>query len=151
MDKDFIRKCSESSSSMAEAARKAGMPHMTFKRYAIELGVYSPNQAGKGTKRPLKSLEDILDNKVGMRPTNLKNRLFEEGYKERKCEKCPTGETWENEPLVLELHHKDGNPKNNRLENLQILCPNCHSQTRNFRSRNISKSKNSSLKLLMGM
>lgn len=39
-------------------------------------------------------------------------------------------------PITLEIHHIDGNRKNNSLDNLQILCPNCHSQTSNWRSRN---------------
>ena len=39
---------------------------------------------------------------------------------------------WNNKPIVLQLHHIDGNHNNNNLENLQLLCPNCHSQTENY-------------------
>ena len=42
---------------------------------------------------------------------------------------------WNGKYLVMELHHKDGNNKNSKLENLQILCPNCHSQTPTFRKQ----------------
>ena len=52
-----------------------------------------------------------------------------------ECEKCHISE-WMGQKLTLELHHIDGDHYNNSLENLQILCPNCHSQTPNFRSRN---------------
>jgi len=54
------------------------------------------------------------------------------------CELCNTSE-WLGSPITLEVHHIDGNNKNNELSNLQILCPNCHSQTDNYRAKNIKK------------
>lgn len=66
---------------------------------------------------------------------SLKLKLFKSGEKEKKCEKCQL-ENWNDLPIPLEMHHIDGNSLNNDLSNLQILCPNCHSQTKNFRSRN---------------
>ena len=54
------------------------------------------------------------------------------------CELCNTSE-WLGSPITLEIHHIDGNNKNNELSNLQILCPNCHSQTDNYRAKNIKK------------
>ena len=53
-----------------------------------------------------------------------------------KCEKCENTE-WLNQPIVLEVHHKDGDHLNNELENLELLCPNCHSLTENWRGKNI--------------
>ena len=54
-----------------------------------------------------------------------------------KCEKCGWGETNEfTGNIPLQVHHIDGDCKNNREENLQLLCPNCHSLTENFGSRN---------------
>ena len=63
--------------------------------------------------------------------TISKKRLFKEHIKENKCEICGITE-WNNKPIICQLHHKDGNHLNNNLENLQILCPNCHSQTDNY-------------------
>lgn len=57
---------------------------------------------------------------------NLKLKLLKEGIKENKCERCGLTE-WLGHPIPLELHHKDGNHYNNKLDNLEILCPNCHS------------------------
>jgi hypothetical protein len=67
---------------------------------------------------------------------NLKRRLLREGLKEPRCELCGIAE-WQGKPLSLALHHINGDGRDNRLENLQLLCPNCHSQTENFAGRNI--------------
>lgn len=66
---------------------------------------------------------------------NAKELVYRLGLKKNKCEKCGLSE-WQGEPLVCELHHINGDSTDNRIENLIILCPNCHSQTDNFRSRN---------------
>ena len=47
---------------------------------------------------------------------------------EEKCEICGIGE-WIGKPITMQIHHKDGNNKNNSIDNLQLLCPNCHAQT----------------------
>lgn len=58
-------------------------------------------------------------------------RLIEEGIKENKCECCGLSE-WMGRPIPLELHHKDFDHYNNTLDNLQILCSNCHMQAHNY-------------------
>lgn len=60
----------------------------------------------------------------------LKNLLFRDGLKERCCEECGIT-VWQDRPAPLELHHINGDRFDNRLENLQILCSNCHSLTSN--------------------
>jgi len=69
---------------------------------------------------------------------NVKELVYRLGLKENKCEICGVTE-WLGNPIVCELHHINGDSTDNRIENLQILCPNCHSQTDNFRSRNRNK------------
>ncbi len=66
---------------------------------------------------------------------NLKLRLVKEGIKENCCERCGL-DVWREQPLSLSLHHINGDRLDNRLENLELLCPNCHSQTDTFSGRN---------------
>lgn len=68
--------------------------------------------------------------------STIKKTLFREKLKEEKCECCGNTE-WMGKKIPLEVHHKDGNRFNNNIENLEILCPNCHAQTENYRGKNI--------------
>jgi hypothetical protein len=65
---------------------------------------------------------------------NVKLRLIGQGLKENRCERCGITD-WRGQPLAMALHHVNGDGRDNRLENLQLLCPNCHSQTENFAGR----------------
>lgn len=76
----------------------------------------------------------------GYQSSRLLERLIEAGYKEQKCECCGIT-NWMDKPISFHLHHKDGNHDNNQLDNLQVLCPNCHSQTENFAGKNVNKKK----------
>lgn len=80
-------------------------------------------------------LKDILVENSTYQTSKLKKRLIEEGLKEQKCECCGNTE-WNGKPIPLQIHHINGDHFDNRIENLQVLCPNCHSQTDNFGSKN---------------
>ena len=98
----------------------------------------------KGLKRPdiskrQRSLEEILVLGSQVKTDDLKRRLIRVGLKEAACEMCH-GTQWNGRPIPLELDHVNGRSDDNRLENLRILCPNCHAQTPTYRARNIGKS-----------
>lgn len=65
----------------------------------------------------------------------LKNKLFKDGIKEKICEICKNT-TWLGKEIPLQVHHIDGNTKNDDINNLQILCPNCHASTDNYCGKN---------------
>ncbi len=135
----FISICQESQS-MAQASAKLKLHFNTFKRIAIKLGCYYPNQSGKGTskKYPEKiSLDSIIKgNHPQFQTYKLKNKLIKHGIFENKCSICGITE-WNGFNLNMELDHIDGNKYNHLLENLRMLCPNCHSQTDTYRAKNI--------------
>jgi 5-methylcytosine-specific restriction endonuclease McrA len=85
-----------------------------------------------GPKRPIG--EYLKENSV-VQSYKLKNRLIAEGLKQHKCECCGITE-WMGKPTPIELDHINGNHHDNRLENLRILCPNCHAQTDTYRGKN---------------
>ena len=142
IDKEkFIKVCNEELS-MARAASELGLHFNTFKKYALEFGVYNPNQGGRGLTKPKTTgkipTDEILAGKHPQYQTNkLRLRLIKEGIKEEKCEMCGIVD-WQGERLAFELDHIDGNSRNHLLKNLRVVCPNCHSQTETYRAKNIS-------------
>ena len=137
-DEEFIR-ITNSAQSMLYASKLCGMAYNTFIRRAKKLGVYKPNQSGKGfpKKQPKIPLETIFNGDYPQYPTyKLKLRLIKEGYIEDKCSICG----WDKKPegreyTPCELDHINGNPTDHRLENLRLICPNCHSLTPTYRFR----------------
>ena len=112
--------------------------HKEIKEYNIDTSHFTGQgwNIGLGFKpKNTKPLEEILTENSHYQSFKLKKRLFKEGIKEQKCEYCNNTE-WMGKPIPLELHHIDGDNTNNKLENLQILCPNCHAQTDTYRGLN---------------
>lgn len=87
------------------------------------------------TKRAIPLDEVLVENSTYQR-VHLKRRLLEQGLLENTCALCPQGPEWNGKPLVLALDHENGISNDNRLSNLRLLCPNCHSQTETFAGRN---------------
>jgi 5-methylcytosine-specific restriction endonuclease McrA len=126
---------------MSEAAATLHMHFNTFKRHALRLNVYVPNQSGKGIRKKSGTkipLCDILEGKHPSYQSNkLRIRLIEEGIKLHKCEACGLRE-WQGKHISLELDHINGKRTDHTLSNLRVLCPNCHSQTSTYRGKNIT-------------
>ena len=127
--------------SKAYMARELGCNPKTINPLLERLGIqYNGNQSGKGYEknREKMTLKEYLEQSKDIQSNKVKIKLLDEGLKEHKCECCGLT-TWLNQPIPLELHHKDGNRYNNVLENFELLCPNCHAFTDSYRGKNVNK------------
>lgn len=109
---------------------------ITLDSYLAKLGLpYAGNIGGKGKSCPTrKKAEVFLFNGSIVKSHLLKLKLIEDGLQERRCENCLNID-WLGKPMPLELHHINGDRFDNRFENLQLLCPNCHALTDNYSGR----------------
>lgn len=126
----------------AQMARELGCNPKTINPVLERLGLtYVGNQGSKGLSKPNGrdlSLVEYLAKSMDIQSNKVRKKLLAEGYKEHRCECCGLTD-WLNEPIPLELHHKDGDRNNNTLENFELLCPNCHAKTDSYRGKNCSK------------
>lgn len=97
------------------------------------------NRGMKGRYLPTLPLRDILVKGSDYQSYKLKIRLFREGIKNPICEECSWAKQSLDGRIPVELDHINGDRKDNRLDNLRILCPNCHSLKLTHRGKNIHK------------
>ena len=132
-----LREVIAESLSWAECLRKLGLRaaggnFKTIQRHARVWGIstehFDPGAARNRVLReanPTRPLDQILVENSTYHRANLKRRLYAEGVKERRCELCGQDEEWNGARMSLILDHVNGVHDDNRLENLQIVCPNC--------------------------
>ena len=118
----------------------AGGNYQTTNRRIKKLNIDTSHFTGQAWNKgqtigPKRDIKEYLSNEFPILSHKLKNRLIKEGLKEHKCECCGITE-WNGKPAPIELDHINGNHHDNRLENLRILCPNCHAQTNTYRGKN---------------
>jgi len=123
----------------------AGGNYSVVRRHIQRLGISTAHFTGRGWKRgdtspvvPARPLNEILRQGTHIQSYKLKRRLLGEGLKASKCEVCEL-EEWLGRAIPLELDHINGDPTDNRLENLRVLCPNCHALTTTYRGKKLAK------------
>lgn len=120
----------------------AGGNYDQIKKYVSEYNINIKHFKGRGWNKgltgigtPRLSLEKILVKGSYFQSFKLKKRLFAAGLKPEHCEQCQWSQKTEDGYLPLELDHINGDRHDNRIENLRVLCPNCHSLTSTHRGR----------------
>ena len=115
-----------------EVLEKIGIPRQgnnteTLKKILISNNIDYSHFTGRARSYSTNyiSASEYLDNSKKIHSSKLKNKLLKEGLIDNKCSNCGLTE-WMGKPIVLQLHHIDGNRENNKEENLSLLCPNCH-------------------------
>lgn len=149
---DEIREACKHSVSISGTLKYLGLApfggnYVRIKRIIEENNIDVSHFAGKGWAKGRTDLEynnnpnKFPNDEVFIKGTkykgstcNIKKRLIKLRHNQNHCDCCNLSE-WQGKPIILELHHINGDRLDNRLENLQLLCPNCHSMTHNWRRR----------------
>lgn len=141
----------KTSFSVADVCRKVGIKpvggnYKTIKDKIAKFNIDNSHFTGQGwnvglkfNPKPAKDIEEYLVENSTYQSYKLAKRLLKEDYKKHICEICKLTE-WLGKPISLELHHVNGINTDNRIDNLQMLCPNCHAQTDSYRGKNIGMS-----------
>lgn len=134
-DEEQVREAVANSCSLTEALRRlelrpAGGNHRTLRklieRYELSTAHFRPDWIRRDPRPDgAVPLEDVLVQESAYSRKRLKQRLYDAGLKQRRCELCGQTEVWRGRAMSLILDHINGIPTDNRIVNLRIVCPNC--------------------------
>lgn len=155
LGKDELQKMVNESSSFLDVMRKCKLSvkgtgnYTTLRKFLeqwnIDVSLINSNRqkhlSSLITSKKTIPLSELLVKGHRKGDSRLKSRLIKAGILKEVCQKCKCDPVWQGEKLVLQLDHVNGNNCDNSVENLRLLCPNCHTQTHNFSGRKLKKLK----------
>ncbi len=140
----------ENSFSFSDLAKKMGVSYNcinTLEKIASSFSISTEHFKTKaeilkeaGQKRSIKPKEYLVTGR-SFNTTRQKDSLINAGLLKEECAECGLGPEWQGKHIALHLDHIDGDRLNNTLDNLRILCPNCHSQTSSYAGKNLKRTK----------
>lgn len=158
-DKEWLNELCKNSHSYSEVLRKAGRAQgggsqTLLKKKIEEFNIDTSHFTGQGWNKGLTrennetvakisrqhekyTFDDIFIENSSVTQKVMRSYIKRYNLIEYKCQKCGCNGEWQDGIIALEIHHIDGNNKNNLLTNLQWLCPNCHALTDNYKGKNI--------------
>lgn len=147
-EKENVQKAIKASVNYSECVRKLGLSgkapgnRQTLKKYISKYDIdlshftFLPRYENRNP-RDKTPLNEVLTKNSYYDNSSLKKRLLEKGLFQKRCSDCGLTTHWNGKPLTLQVDHINGVSTDNRIENLRLLCPNCHSQTPTWGSKNM--------------
>lgn len=145
--KDELQLAVSNSTNMSNVVKFLGLCHSSttyetlkrrIKQLNISLDHWEEYKREFKLKKPLSEI--LVENSSYNSTGSLKNRLLKENFIEYYCNICKI-DTWLDKPISLQLDHINGIGNDNRIENLRLLCPNCHSQTETYGTKNKNRKR----------
>lgn len=137
--KEELRKAVAVCTSFSDVAKKLNISRTSVAKYISKYNL-NVDHFRPCRQRPIKKSRLLAVGSV-KRNAVVKKFILNNNLLKNRCNRCTISDTWQGKPIVLELHHKNGDPTDNRLINLELLCPNCHSQTKTNKGKNARNKK----------
>ena len=139
-----VEKSAKSAICYADIMRAVGLSQhggnlATIKRLIVENDIdvsHFDTKRAFARNKNIWSIENIFCKDSKYHRPNLRTAVLRFNIMEYKCSHCDNRGTWQGEELQLDLDHINGINNDNRIENLQFLCPNCHRQTKTWGGKN---------------